>query len=181
MAERKDALVKGYAQAVLAVAEAEGVLDVVEDELFRFAKAVEQNPPLREALTDQALPAERKKAVIADLLGGRAIPHTVNVLGFIVESGRARELERIVRGVAELAAERRRRVLAEVRTAVPLTDEQRTRLEEALSRATGRQVAAKVVVDPSVIGGVVARVGDEVFDGTVRSRLERARELLAGA
>lgn len=177
MAERKDRLVRGYAQAVLAVAEAEGELEAVEDQLFRFAEAVGRNASLREALTDAALPAERKRAVLADLLQG-ASPHTVNLLGFLVEQGRARELERIVRTVAELAAERRRRVLAEVRTAVPVSEERRRRLEEALSAATGREVEVKVVVDPAVIGGVVARVGDEVFDGTVRSRLERAREVL---
>jgi F-type H+-transporting ATPase subunit delta len=181
VAEEKDALVRGYAQAVLAVAEAEGELEAVEDELFRFATAVRQHPELREALTDQALPAERKKAIVADLLGDRASPHTRNILGFIVESGRARELERIARTVAELAAERRRRTLAEVRTAVPLDGERRERLRAALSAATGREVEVKVVVDPSVVGGVSARVGDEVFDGTVRSWLQRARELLERA
>ncbi len=176
----REALVRGYAQAVLAIAEAEGALEAVEEELFRFAKAVEANPPLREALTDPLLPAERKRAVLADLLGGRADPRTVNILGFLVEQGRARELPWIVEGVARLAAERRRRVLAEVRAAVPLSEEQRRRLAEALSRATGREVEVKVVVDATVVGGVVARVGEEVFDGTIRTRLQRARELLVG-
>jgi len=142
---------------------------------------VEREGRLREALTDPALPAENKKALIRELLGDRASPHTAGILGFLIEQGRARELGRIVEELAELAAERRRHVVAEVRTAVPLTVERRKRLAEALSKATGKDVEVKVVVDPSVIGGILARVGDEVFDGTVRTRLREARERLRSA
>ncbi|MEW6059466.1 MAG: ATP synthase F1 subunit delta [Actinomycetota bacterium] len=180
MAE-KDALVRGYARALFEVAEAEGELSAVEDELFAFAKALESRMELREALTDLALPAENKKALLRDLLGERANPHTQNVLAFLIDQGRTRELGRIIQALAELAAERRQHQIAEVRTAVPLDEGYRERLAEALSKATGRTVEVKVVVDPSVIGGVVAKVGDQVFDGTVRGRLMNARERLAGA
>lgn len=176
-----EALVRGYAQALFAVAEAEGELQQVEDELFRFGKAVEREPKLREALTDPALPAERKRAVIEDLLGTKASPHTSNLVGFVVESGRAKDLSRIIEAMAELAAERRRTAVAEVRTAVPLDAKRRERLGRALSRATGKDVELKVLVDPSVIGGVVARVGDQVFDGSIKRKLEMAREQLARA
>ncbi|MGE5226748.1 MAG: ATP synthase F1 subunit delta [Planctomycetaceae bacterium] len=171
-------VVHGYAQALFAVASAEGVLAKVEDELYGFARAVEQNPALREALTDAALPAENRKAVVADLLGERAHPLTVALVGFVVDAGRARDLGRIVDELARVAAKERERELAEVRSAVALTDAQRERLAEALSRATGRQVDVKVVVDPTVVGGVVARVGDYVFDGSVASRLDDARQAL---
>jgi F-type H+-transporting ATPase subunit delta len=174
-----DDLVSGYAQALLSVAEAEDVLDRVEDELFAFSKAVEQNRELAQAITDPQLPAENKKAVIADLLGERAHPVTANLVGFVVESGRARELVKIVEQLAEVAAERRQEALAEVRTAVALSDEQRERLREALSRATGRAVEIKVVVDPAVVGGIAARIGDEIFDGTVARRLADARQHLS--
>ena len=177
----RDELVTGYARALFAVAEAEGALTSVEDELFAFAKAVEQNSGLKQALTDTALPAENKRGLIHDVLGERAHPLTAALLSFVVESGRGRELGRIVERLAELAAERRRHALAEVRAAVPLTDEQRTRLTEALSKATGKSLEVKVVLDPSVIGGIVAHVGDEVFDGSIRSRLGQARQLLGSA
>jgi F-type H+-transporting ATPase subunit delta len=163
---------------LFSVAEAEEALDVVEDELFRFARALEREQRLRDALTDPALPAEQKRAVLGDVLGERANPHTVNLLGFLVEQGRARDLPAIVDELVALAAERRRAAVAEVRTAVPLDAERRERLAEALGRATGKRVELKVVVDPSVVGGVVARVGDQVIDGTVRRRLELARERL---
>ena len=177
----KDEIVRGYAQALLAVAEAEEDLGTVEDELFAFAKTVERDARLREALTDPALPAENKRAVVKELLGDRANPHTVSILGFLIEQGRAKELGRILDGLAELAAERRKHVVAEVRSAVPLSQERRKKLAEALSKATGKNVEIKVVIDPAVIGGVLARVGDEVFDGTVRTRLEDARERLGSA
>jgi F-type H+-transporting ATPase subunit delta len=173
--------IKGYAQALFAVAEAEGDLEQVEDELYRFGKTVESAPDLRDALTDPALPSDRKRAILGDLLGGRASPHTANLLTFLIEQGRARDLQRIVTALAEVAAERRRMAVAEVRTAVPLDEAQRTRLTKALSRATGKDIELKVVVDPNVIGGVVARVGDQVFDGTVRRKLEIAREQLTRA
>jgi len=171
----KESLVRGYAEALFAVIEAEGESAAVEDELYAFAKTLERETKLREALTDPGLPADNKKGLVRDVLGERANPHTVNALGFLIDQGRAREIGRIVESLAEVAAERRAHQVAEVRSAVPLDEAQQRRLAEALSRATGRQVEVKVVVDPSVIGGVVAKVGDEVFDGSVRSRLSEAR------
>ncbi|HEV3475166.1 MAG TPA: ATP synthase F1 subunit delta, partial [Actinomycetota bacterium] len=90
-----------------------------------------------------------------------------------------RQLTAIVDDLVALAAERRRSVVAEVRTAVELTDEHRRSLAEALERATGKKVELKAIVDPSVIGGVVARVGDQVIDGSIRRRLELARDRMS--
>ena len=171
-------LIDGYAKALFAVASAEGVLPKVEDELYAFGKALEQHTALREALTNDALPAMNKKAVVRDVLGERANPVTVSLLGFVIEAGRGREIPKIVEELARMASTEREHVLAEVRTAVDLSSDQRERLAEALSHATGHTVDVKVVVDPSVIGGVVARVGDEVFDGSIASRLEDAKQAL---
>ena len=173
-----EGLIGGYAQALFAVAQAEDVLPKVEDELYAFGKALEQHTDLREALTDAVLPVENKKAIVEDLLGERAHPITLGLLAFVIDLGRARHIPKIVEELARMASVERSHALAEVRTAVDLTDEQRRRLAEALSHATGRTVDLKVVVDPSVIGGVVARVGDEVFDGSIASRLEDAKQAL---
>jgi F-type H+-transporting ATPase subunit delta len=171
-------LVEGYARALFAVAEAEGALEKVEDELFRFARTLEAESGLRDALSDPALPVDRKEAVLDDLLGERANPHTVGLLKFLVQRGRARDLVRISERLVALAAEQRRRAVAEVRTAVPLDGDQQERLAAALSKASGRDVTLKVLIDPSVIGGVVARVGDQVFDGSIRGRFEDVRQQL---
>jgi F-type H+-transporting ATPase subunit delta len=180
MAE-KDRLVRGYAEALFAVAQAEGTLEEVEGELYRFAKSLDREGRLREALTDPALPVERKTAVLDEIFGQRANQHTVSLLKFLVEQGRARDLPEIAEALAEMAAGRYQKALAEVRTAVPLDEQRRARLTEALSKATGRDVELKVLVDPDVIGGVMARVGDQVFDGTIRRKLELARNQLTRA
>jgi len=173
-------LIRGYAQAILTIAEAEGRLDQVSDELFHFAKAVERNHELRSALTDIAIPAERKDAVLDELLGDRASDLTRHIVSFVVSQGRSRELDDIVEELAGLATERRSKVLGEVRSAVPLTEEQRAKLNEALSKATGKIVDAKVIVDPSVVGGIYAKVGDVVIDATVRRRLQDLKEMIGG-
>jgi F-type H+-transporting ATPase subunit delta len=174
-------LVKGYAQALFAVAEAEGELDRVEDELYRFGKAVEAQPKLREALTDPSLPAERKIAVTRDILEEKASRHTVALLGFLIEEGRTRDLSSILEALAEVVAEQRNKAVAEVRSAVPMDEKRRTKLAAALTKATGRDVELKILVDPTLIGGVVAQVGDQVFDGSVRRKLDMAREQLVKA
>jgi len=177
MAER-DRVIRGYALALFAVAEAEGSQEEIEGQLYQFARTVEREGGLREALLDPRLPADRKRAVLEALLGGRANPHAVALLSFVIDQGRAKDLPRIIEALIQEAAERRRRAVAEVRTAVPLDEEHRRRLAEALGRATGKDVELHVVVDPAVIGGVVARVGDQVFDGSIRRKLELAREQL---
>jgi F-type H+-transporting ATPase subunit delta len=177
----KDDAIRGYAQALLSIAEAEDVLDRVQDELYAFAKSVERHADLREALTDEALPSERKKAVIDELLGERAHPLTATLVGFLVDAGQARRIGPIAEDLAREAAHRSERTLAEVTVAVPLTEAQRSKLADALAKATGHPVELKIIVDPSVIGGAIARVGDEVFDGSVASRLAEAKQYLMGS
>jgi F-type H+-transporting ATPase subunit delta len=169
---------EAYADALLEVARAEGQLAEIEDELFRFARILEGNDELRMALTDPQLPAERRQAVVEELLGGKALPTTRAMISFVVGIGRAAELPKIADRFVALAARDRQHEVAEVRTAVPLDDAAQRRLAEALSRTTGKQVELKVIVDPTVLGGVVARIGDLVIDGTVRSRIDQMKEAL---
>ena len=168
--------VEAYANALLEVSRAEGHLAEIEDELFRFARTFEGSDELRTALTDPALPPARRVSVVEDLLGGKALQTSAALASFLVAAGRAGDLPTIIRRFVELAAAEQRRAVAEVRTAIELTPEQTDRLREALNRATGKDVEVKVVVDPSVLGGIVARVGDLVIDGSVRHRLEQLRE-----
>lgn len=175
-----DELVHGYAEALLRVVQAEGDLDRVEDELFRAGKLLEANNDLKQALSDQSVDRAQRIKVLEDLLADKVSTHTLGLLSFVVAQGRARQLPQILTEVSELAAEARMHVLAEVRTAVALDDGQRTKLAEALSKATGRNVSLKVLIDPSVIGGIHAKVGDTVIDGTIRRRLEQLKEQVKG-
>ena len=165
-----------YADAVASVARAEGNLDLVSDELFRVARALEGSDELRMTLSDRQIPAARRQQIVEDLLGGHASETTTAMVSMIVAAGRSSDLVDIARGAVELNARDRGRTVAEVRTAVALTDDQAERLAAALSAATGHQVEIKVIVDPSVMGGVVATIGDEVVDGSVRHRLSQLRD-----
>jgi F-type H+-transporting ATPase subunit delta len=170
--------IEAYAQAMLEVARVEGHLTDVEDELFRFARTFEGNDDLRMALTDAALPVERRMAVIEELLGTKALRTSVALVTLVVAGGRAGELPEIVDLFVEMAAAERKRAVAEVRSAIPLSDDQVERLRVALNEATDKDVEVKVVVDPDVLGGIVATIGDIVIDGSVRHRLEQLKEQL---
>jgi F-type H+-transporting ATPase subunit delta len=173
-----DDRVEAYAGALLEVAQAEGATESVEEELFRFARALEGSDQLRDTLTDPHLPPAKRQAIVEDLLGGKASPVTTNLVSFVVGAGRARDLPAIVDRFVAKAAEAREHAVAEVRSAVPLDDQQRQRLADALSRATKKRVDVQVIVDPTVLGGVVARIGDTIIDGTVRHRLDQLKERL---
>ena len=99
----------------------------------------------------------------------------VQLVSLLVGAGRGRELVAIVDRLVQRASSEQQREVAEVRSAVALSDDQTKRLAEALSKSTGRKLNLKVVVDPSVLGGLVATVGDEVIDDTVRTRLEQLK------
>jgi F-type H+-transporting ATPase subunit delta len=173
-----DARIDGYARALFEVARAEGTLDEVEDELFRFARSFESSDALRTALTDEMVPAGKRQAIVEDLLGGKATATTTQLVSMVVGSGRGRDLPAIIDRLVQRAANSKNLEVAHVRSAVALTDDQAVRLKAALANATGKQVDLKVVVDPSVVGGLVATVGDTVIDGTVRTRLEQLKSRL---
>jgi F-type H+-transporting ATPase subunit delta len=170
--------VEAYAEAFLEVARAEKQGGAIEDDLFRFARALDANDELRAALADRTLPAERRVAIVEELMGGVALPVSVGLVTMVVGADRASELPAVVDRFLELSAEERKHEVAEVRAAVPLDERLRDRLAKALSEATGKDVEVKVVVDPNVLGGVVARIGDTVIDGSVRHRLDQLKERL---
>lgn len=174
MSDRVDA----YAGALFEVARAEDALETVEDELFRVARTFEANEQLRSTLTDSVIPVERRLGIVEDLLGGRAAPLTTAMVSFVVAAGRGRDLPAIIDKLVERAANDRQQVVAEVRAAIALDAATIERLAAALSTATGKSVSVKVVVDPSVLGGVIARIGDTVLDGSVRHRLDQLKEAI---
>ena len=169
------------AMAALTAADRDDELERVGDELFALADLVAHEPTVRSALTNPGLPVANKRALVADLLKGRASDRTAALADLLVELGEGHDLDVSARELAELAARRRGLVVAEVRSAVELDDQRRARLAETLARVTGSPVELRVTVDQAILGSVVVRIGDEVFDGSIRSRLEQAREALGVA
>ncbi|MGV3760807.1 MAG: ATP synthase F1 subunit delta [Actinomycetota bacterium] len=170
-----DERTRAYATALFGVARSEGSLTEVEDELFRFSRTLQGNDELRTTLTDAALPVSRRQQIVEDLLGGRANPITTSLVSMVVGTGRSHDLPTIIAELVRLSAAEANKEVAEVRSAIALTDDQKARLADALGQATGKQVEVKVVIDPSVLGGLVAQVGDTVIDGSVRSKLDQLK------
>lgn len=173
-----DARIDGYARALFEIARAEGTIDEVEDELFRFARSFESSDALRGTLTDEMIPVAKRQAVVEDLLGGKATSTSTQLISMVVGSGRGRELPAIIDRLVQRASSSKNLSVAEVRSAIELTDDQKTRLAAALANATGKQVNLKVIIDPSVLGGLVATVDDTVIDGSVRTRLDNLKSRL---
>jgi F-type H+-transporting ATPase subunit delta len=168
--------VNRYAAALLEIAGAEADPQGAVDEMHRALSGLSTSSELVDALSDSRIPGERKQGIVDDLLGGHASRVTVASVGFVVAAGQAKNLDGIAAKLAELAADAEGEVVAEVRAPFDLDDEQVQRLQTALASATGKRIQVKVVVDPTVIGGVVAKVGDTVLDGSVQHRFSELRE-----
>jgi F-type H+-transporting ATPase subunit delta len=171
-----DTRISAYADAAYGIARAEGNVTEVEDELFRLGRVVETNEELRSTLTDPHLPVERRAQIVEDLLDGKATATTVSFVSMLVSSGRITELPAIADELVRRTASASGQTVAEVRSAVALTDAQIEQLAAALKARTSIDVTIRNIVDPTVMGGVVTQIGDSVIDGSVRTRLNQLRE-----
>ncbi|WP_433756987.1 F0F1 ATP synthase subunit delta [Nocardia sp. CA-135398] len=175
-ADLVDTLVLLGQEALLESAADSGRLGAVEDELFRLGRIIGDNPELEQALSDRAKPAAAKRELIDRLLAGKTETITQTLADQVVTRstniGAFSEL-------SDLAAARRDQIVAHVRAAVALTDQQRDHLGASLQRIYGKPVTVHVQVDSSLLTGVVVRVGDDLIDGSATGRLERLRRALA--
>jgi len=170
------ALERQAVRGQLVAADRRGELEDTEDQLFRFARFVESDPELRNVLADRAIDRSRRQELVGELLSGRATDSTI-VLAKRAVAARERTFAQTMEGYVTLAAAQKNRVVATVRVANSLTEDQRDRLVAALTNQIGRQVTIQEVIDPDILGGVRVELGDEVFEGTVSGRLEEARRL----
>lgn len=166
--------------ALLSVAERQGVLDEVEDELFRFERILGGAGELVAALDEQGVSTERRQGLLRSVLSGKTNRITEELLNHAVASGRKRSLLLAIDDLLEASAARRERSVARVISATELTPEQSRRLAASLTEMYGRPISVRSAVDRSVRGGLQVRIGDEVIDGTVSTRLAAARAALAG-
>lgn len=170
--------VDGFATAVLHTVDGERDLSNLEDELFRFSRVVTGSDELRAALGSRDVPAANRRRLVTDLLQGKATPATVALATYATQVGRPRDYEDLLEYlVARVAAESNRRV-AEVRAAVAMDEQQERHLAEALARVIGHDVDVRVSVDPSVVAGFVATIGDTVVDASARHQLDLLKERL---
>lgn len=164
-------------RAVLLTAERAGRLDEVEATLFRVGRIVEGNRALRAALGDRVVPLPRRQALVRSLLQGKVPAETIALAERAVAASH-RTFDLTVEHYLGICAALRRRTIATVRVARPLTAQQQARLQAALIQQAGRPVTLLVTVDPNLIGGVRVDMGDQLIDGSIASRLHNATRRL---
>lgn len=168
-------------QALLEVAERENKVDEVEDQLFRFSRILDAQPRLAILLGDYAVPVEGRVGLLRKVLDGSSgsvNPIVRALLTQTIELLRGQNADEAVQFLAEVAVARRGEVVAQVNAAAELSDEQRGRVTEVLSRIYGHPVAVQLQVDAELLGGLLISVADEVIDGTLSSRLAAAEAQL---
>jgi F-type H+-transporting ATPase subunit delta len=166
-----------YAQALFELGVEQGILDALVSEVESIAAMWEASPELRNALENPLVPHAAKTAVMADLAAGIGASATArNTLLLLVDRRRIRTLPQLARSLRELADGRKGVVRAEVTTAAPLSDAYYTRLQAQLEKMTGKRIVVDRKVDPALIGGVVARIGDRILDGSLRTRLQSLKD-----
>jgi F-type H+-transporting ATPase subunit delta len=175
-----DAFMTLATEASLDAANVRGELDGVEDELFRFGRIVSGDRELGRLLSDRKASAEGKRALLDRLLSGRVSPVTEQLLRNVLTGPHVGTAENAVERLSDVASRRRGQSVARVTSAVALTADQEQRLSDVLRRIYGRTVGLQITVDPSLLGGLIVQVGDEVIDGSIAHRLEAAERRLAG-
>lgn len=173
-----DAVEELAVETYLASAERAGRLDAVEDELFRFARAIAADVGLRDAFAVRTLGGPRKRELVRSLLAGKVTPESLRLAEQAAVAPRGLRTEQVLERFVEAAALRRKQLVASVVSAVALNSQQRERLGTALHRIYGRPIRLNAEVVPDLVGGIRVQVGGELLDGSVLGRLETTRRRL---
>jgi F-type H+-transporting ATPase subunit delta len=172
------AVARRYAQALFDLARDKGLIDQVDNELSMVVSIIDANPQLRTVLDDVLIPVEAKCNLVSKLFAGKVSDLVMNFLLVVIRKRRESQIPAIYRSFLELANEARGIVEVEVRSAAPLPDETVRNLEAKLMKRLGKRIKFQTQVAPELLGGLVVRVGDELMDGSVKTRLQRMRERL---
>src|SRR6186997_2643999 len=173
---RRDTAARRYAEAAFEIARADRSIDAWEHDLERLQQVL-ADPELRVLVEHPAVPYADKERVLRKVAGD-VRPEAANLVLLMVRRGRPRAIPRMVEHFRALVRRHRGIALAEVRTALPLEESQRTVVTERLHELTGDDIEINVVVDEALIGGITVRIGDQLYDASVRNRLERLRARL---
>jgi len=168
-----------YARVLFDLATAVDDVDGADKGIALVVEAIEGNRELKDALGDDSITADRKRAIMGELFAPVASPEAVAVATLAIERGHLDALAAVARAYRETAERERGIVVAEVTTAVPLTDELRASIASRLSAGLGRPVTLRERVDAAIVGGVVVRVAGRVLDGSLASQLDQVRAALS--
>jgi F-type H+-transporting ATPase subunit delta len=177
---RSSAAARRYARALFALADETGAVAQIRAELAQIAALFESDSALRDALFRPLHPVAERRAVLRSLCERLSLSTIVkNFFAYTIDQRRLVDFDAIRSEFEALADAAAGLVKARVVSATPIDDAQRARLQNALAARTGREVELDVAVDPSLIGGIVASVGNVVFDGSLRTQLQQLRDTLS--
>lgn len=174
---RRETAGRRYAEAAYEIGRADGTLDAWEQDLAALGAAL-RNAELRRLVDHPAVAFSDKERVLRRVVGEGVSPEALRLVLLMIRRGRPGAIERMIARFGELLRQERGIALAEVRTALPLEESQRIAVAERLAELTGEQVEMNEMVDASLIGGIAVRIGDTLYDASVRNRLERLRARL---
>jgi F-type H+-transporting ATPase subunit delta len=173
---RRETAARRYAEAAFQIGRADRTLDEWERDLATVEELL-ANQEMRRILQHPVIPYADKERLLQRTAGG-VRPEVLKLVLLMIRRGRPRAIEPMISHFGALLRTERGIVLAEVRTALPLEDEQRTAVTARLGELTGETIEMNEVVDESLIGGIAVRIGDRLYDASVRNRLERLRARL---
>ncbi len=166
-------------ESEVASANGDGSLDRAEDELFAFSRLLIQENELRQALNSPQTPVANKVEIVKALFAAKYAPATLSLLTHLVQNLAGRSIESALESFSSAFQARRNRTVALVRSTVALSEAQRARLTEVLTKQAGQPVHINVEIDPSLVGGLAVRFADELIDGSISTRLANARRAVA--
>lgn len=170
-----------YSSALADVVIERGEANEVKEEIDAWSGLIVSNPQLRDVFGNPTVPYDQKQKVLEQLIErSHCRETTASFLRVLLKNQRLGNLPEISARLAQILDERGGIVAADITTARSISDQVRNELYESLATATGRKVRLSFETDESIIGGVIARIGSTVFDGSVQSQLERLAEELAG-
>lgn len=170
---------KRYANALIHLADNAGAIDKIGSDLRQFVGVWNGSKDLRDAFENPQVSQISRRQILRDIAAQSGMHDTVrDTLSLLADRQRIRHVEEIADAYEAMAEARSGRLRAEVTTATPLPDAYFAELERTLTAITGREVVFVRKVDPSLVGGVVARVGDQVFDGSLKNRLSELKSEL---
>jgi F-type H+-transporting ATPase subunit delta len=164
---------KRYARALYEVAKERGLIDRIETEVNSVVDAIKQNADLEKLLMHPHISQAAKKELVKDLFQAKLSDETMNFLNVLIENGREADLAVIQYAYVQLANEERGIADAVVTTAKALTEEEQAKIAENFGKVLNKKLRIHTVVDPSILGGVVVKIGDRLYDGSIKRKLEQ--------
>jgi F-type H+-transporting ATPase subunit delta len=163
-----------YAQALMAVAQGNNLVDQIGEDMSAIAALMKESAEFRTCVENPLYSGEAKKGILRQVLGAQVHPFTLNFLLVLVDRGRISFLEAVCQQFRILVRQLNKTVLAEVTSAVALSEEQQESIrQQVLTMTQAAQVEFEVRIDPDLIGGVIIKVGSQVIDASLRSQLRR--------